>query len=474
MQVERTAMAVDYYALTMVQGYLANNMQDPAVFEFFVREQPPHRNFLVAAGLDQLLEDLEQCRFSAEDLEWLSVGGHVNEDVLEWLRDFRFTGEVHAMPEGTLCFPNEPLVRVTAPLPEAQLVESWVINRLQFQTLIASKAARCVLAAPEKRLVDFGLRRAHGLEAGLLAARASYLAGFNATSNVSAGQRFGIPVSGTMAHAFVQAHDSESASFQRFAHANPDKSVFILDTYDTEAAAHRVVELAPVLKRHGIALKGVRIDSGNLRQHAQAVRNILDSAGLNSVRIVASGNLDEWALKRLTDARAPIDAFGIGTSLSTSADVPALNCAYKLQAYAGKPRRKASEGKATWPGVKQVHRLFGNDGRMARDIVGLESEAPPSEHSLLQHQMAGGKRIGTQCSLDAMQNYVRGQLEKLPEALRSIDEDAAHPVVISEALRGLAGGVDEHQVNWSATTRSGNSIPTSPNQNRMNRVRQAR
>ena len=247
-------------------------------------------------------------------------------------------------------FADEPILRVTAPLPQAQFVETRIVNLLNFQTVIASKAARAVLVAQEKPLVDFGLRRAHGAEAGLMAARASYIAGFSATSNVLAGQRFNIPISGTMAHSFVQAHDDEISAFARFAEANPGNVVLLIDTYETEAAAEKVVRLAPELKKLGIDIQGVRIDSGDLGLHARKVRAILDEAGLREVRIFASGNLDEYLVRDLIESNAPIDAFGIGTRIDTSSDAPYLDCAYKLQEYAGRARRKRSEGKTTWPG----------------------------------------------------------------------------------------------------------------------------
>jgi len=359
-----SVLLTDLYQLTMLQGYFDQGMEESAVFEFFVRKLPPQRNFLVAAGLEQALSFLENLRFTPEELEWVSSHGAFRPPVVRYLEKLRFTGDVHAIPEGTVVFPNEPILRVTAPLPQAQLVESRLINLLHFQTLIASKAVRSVLVAPDKLLVDFGLRRAHGAEAGLLAARATYLAGFAGSATVLAAPLYGVPVYGTMAHSFIQAHDDESVAFDHFARSLPENVILLIDTYDTEAAAEKVVQVAPKLERDGIKIKGVRLDSGDLADHAFKVRRILDKGGLAHATIFASGSLDEYVLERLARKQAPIDGFGIGTHLDTSADAPYLDCAYKLVEYAGKARRKRSEGKVLWPGRKQVYRSYDEEGRM--------------------------------------------------------------------------------------------------------------
>ena len=361
-------LLTDLYQLNMIQAYLEHGETRTAVFEFFVRKLPPERGFLIAAGLEQALDFLENLRFSPEELEWLARTGRFGKDLLDHLAQLRFTGDVHAMPEGTAFFANEPILRVTAPLPQAQLIETRLINILHFQSLIAAKAARMVLSAPSKLLVDFGLRRAHGAEAGLFAARASHIAGFTGTATMLAGKLFGIPIYGTMAHSFIQAFDSEEAAFEAFARSRPENLVLLIDTYDTEEAARKVVSLAPRLKAAGIAIRGVRLDSGDLISLAKSVRRILDEGGMKEVTIFASGGIDEVELAKTAEQLAPIDGFGIGTSLTTSFDVPALDCAYKLQEYAGLPRRKRSTGKATWPGRKQVWRQYGPDGRISRDV----------------------------------------------------------------------------------------------------------
>jgi nicotinate phosphoribosyltransferase len=436
-----SALLTDLYQLNMDQAYLEHGETATAVFEFFVRNLPARRGFLLAAGLEQTLDFLENLRFSAEEIAWLKDTGRFGEDLLDYLAGFRFSGDVHAMPEGTVFFANEPIVRVTAAMPQAQLAESRLINILHFQILIASKAARMMFAAPGKTIVDFGMRRAHGAEAGLMAARASYMAGFAGTATVLAGKEFGIPIFGTMAHSFVEAFDDETAAFAAFAQSRPDNLVFLIDTYDIEAAAHKVVALAPRLKANGITIRGVRLDSGDLAVLSRKVRRILDAGGLNDVTIFASGGLDEDRLAALTKDQAPIDGFGVGTSLTTSSDVPTLDCVYKLQEYAGLPRRKRSEKKATWPGRKQVWRRYGADGRMAGDIVGRDGDRHDGE-PLLELVMRGGRRIKGAPTLDDIRQRAKEQLERLPEALRAVLPAATYPVKVAGELDALAADVD--------------------------------
>ncbi len=346
------------------------------------------------------------------------------------------------MQEGTVFFPNEPILRVTAPLPQAQLVETRIMNLLNFQTLIASKAARSVLVAGGKPLIDFGLRRAHGAEAGLLAARASYLAGFAGTSTVLAGMEYDIPIYGTMAHSFVQAHKDETTAFEHFALAQPENVTLLIDTYDTEAAAHKVVALAPSLRQQGIVVKAVRLDSGDLADHARKVRRILDEGGLPQAQILASGNLDEYQLRRLIAGEAPIDSFAVGTAMTTSADAPSLDCAYKLQEYAGRPCRKRSEGKATWPGRKQVYRQYRHDGRCDYDVVTTHNGHQPGE-PLLQPVMTKGRRLVPAPKLMELRERAATQLARLPDSLRSLECDRPYDVRISQSLQDLARVVDQ-------------------------------
>lgn len=442
MSSENSVLLTDLYQLTMLQTYHSGRMNEPAVFELFIRRLPAERGFLLAAGLEQALDFLENLQFTAEELDWLDRSGRFSPDFVASLETFRFTGEVHALPEGTVFFANEPILRVIAPLPQAQLVESRLINLIHYQTLIASKAARCVLAAPGKLLVDFGMRRAHGAEAALLSARADYLAGFAGTATVLAGLRFGIPLYGTMAHSLIQAYDSEMDAFEGFAAAQPNNVVLLIDTYDIEAAAHKVVTLAPRLSAHGITVRGVRIDSGDIAEHARRVRPILDAGGLSQAILFGSGDLDEYRLRELLAVDAPLDGFGVGTRLDASTDAPTLEMVYKLQEYAGKPRRKRSEGKATWPGRKQVYRQSGEDGVFTGDCLGLEAHPQPGQ-PLLQAVMRDGQRLAPPESLDTIRQRVRHQLAALPSALRS-NQTAPLPyaVDIAPELRQLTAQLD--------------------------------
>lgn len=437
-----TALLTDLYQLTMMQAYLDEGMDEPAVFELFVRKLPSRRNFLVCAGLEQALDFLETLSFSEAEIAWLERQGGFSPRLLEHLRHFRFTGDVEAMPEGTVFFADEPILRVTAPLSQAQLVESRLLNIVHLQTLIASKAARIVIAAGGRQLIDFGMRRAHGAEAALFAARSAWLAGFAGTATAEAGLRFGIPVFGTMAHSFVQAHARERDAFEAFARARPQRPVMLVDTYDTEAAVAKLIELFPVLAAEGIHVGGVRLDSGDLGAHARAVRAMLDAAGLTAVVVFASGNLDEDRVARLLADGAPIDGFGVGTSLGTSSDAPTLDAVYKLQWYAGAARRKRSEGKATWPGIKQVWRRYDANGFLAGDRVGLADE-PAWGEALLQPCMRAGRRLPTMPTLDEARAHCRAQLARLPEALRRLEPAPdAFPVEISAGLHALAREVD--------------------------------
>jgi nicotinate phosphoribosyltransferase len=421
----------------MLQGYFEAGMTGPAVFELFVRKLPPARNFLVAAGLEQVLEYVAGLAFAEDELAWIDGSGIFAPGFADRLAGLRFTGDIDAVPEGTVFFPNEPIVRVTAPMPEAQLLETRLVNLVHYETLVASKAARARLVAPGKRLIDFGLRRAHGAEAGLLAARASWLAGFDGTATTLAAPAFGIPVFGTMAHSFVQSHADESEAFRHFARVFPANAVLLIDTYDTVAAARRVAALAA----EGLPVRGVRLDSGDLAALAREVRSVLDAGGLARSIIFASGNLDEYRVRELVADGAPIDAFGIGTALVTSADAPALDMVYKLQEYGGRARRKRSAGKATWPGRKQVYRRYAADGALAGDAVTVEGD-PQEGTALLAPVMRGGKRIAPAPALDAIRVHAAAELARLPGALRGLEEAPPYPVEIAPALRLLAAEVD--------------------------------
>ncbi|HEX7115222.1 MAG TPA: nicotinate phosphoribosyltransferase [Steroidobacter sp.] len=437
---EASALLTDLYQLTMLDAYYRLGMEEPAVFEFFVRRLPPARNFLVAAGLEQALEYLESLAFTGEELEWLASTRLFSPTLLERLESFRFTGDVFAMREGTVFFASEPVLRIVAPLPEAQLVESRIVNLLQYQTLVASKAARCKLVAGEAQLVDFGMRRAHGAEAALLASRASYLAGFDATATVEAARRFGIPVVGTMAHSFVQAHEQELQAFENFAACHPQSVTLLIDTYETGRGARRVAQLASELRSQGVDVKAVRIDSGDLGAEAKRVRDILDSKGFKDIRILVSGGVDEYVIAALREAKAPIDAFCVGTRLSASEDAPVLDCAYKLQQYAGRPCRKRSLWKETWPGPRQVYRQYDPNGRIGRDLLACADEAKEGK-ALLQQVMVMGHRLALP-ALEDLREYCKEELATLPVTHQGLERVAYAPVKVSTRQHALAAEVD--------------------------------
>jgi len=435
-------LLTDLYQLTMLQAYWQHRMDKVAAFELFVRKLPEQRAFLVAAGLEQALDFIEQARFQDDELEWIARAGTFAPGFADWLRGMRFTGEVWAMPEGTVFFPNEPILRVVAPIAQAQWLETRILNLVHFQTVIASKAARAVLAAKGRALIDFGLRRAHGAEAGALAARAAYVAGFAGTATAIAAPRFGIPVFGTMAHSFVQAHDDEAQAFVDFAESFPNNAMLLIDTYDTVAAARKVAALAPKLAARGIRIRGVRLDSGDLDALARAVRGILDAAGLRDAAIFASGNLDEHRVAALVEAGAPISSFGVGTSLTTSSDAPFLDAVYKLQEYDGIARRKRSASKATWPGRKQVWRRTNPDHTFAGDSVRLADEAGMGT-PLLECVMRDGRRVAPSPALARLRAHCRVQLDALPDELKAMSPPwPRYPVSISPAVRMLADAVD--------------------------------
>lgn len=441
-------LMTDLYQFTMAQVYFERGMQGEAVFDLFVRTLPRTRNFLLAAGLAQVIEYLDGLRFQTAEIEFLSSLGRFSSAFLDYLAALRFSGSVIAMPEGTPFFAGEPILRVTAPLIEAQLIESRVLNLMHLQSLIASKAARFVLIASGKRLIDFGMRRAHGAEAALYGARAAYLAGFTATATVQAGELFGLPLSGTMAHSFIEAHGREQEAFRAFVNSSHAPTTLLIDTYDSERAAHRVVALMRERRAAGLPerVAAVRIDSGDFAREARVVRTILDEGDCREVGIILSGGLDEQRVQRLLQAGTPVDAFGIGTDLMVSQDAPALDMAYKLASYEGQPRRKRSPGKETLPGCKQVYRTQSSSGELLRDCIGLEHEALAGT-ALLQPVMRGGRRLMPSPTLAESRRYCQEQLQRLPAALRRLESAAAEhgaafPVQVSSQLLQLAAEFD--------------------------------
>ena len=428
------ALLTDLYQLTMLQAYQAERMHEPAVFSLFVRRLPERRNYLIACGLNDALRYLETLRFAPDALEYIASLPEFHADFIDWLADFRFTGDVHAVPEGTPLFADEPLLEIVAPLPQAQLIETFVMNQVQHQTLVASKAARVVEAAAGRAVIDFGLRRMHGTDAGLKAARAFHIAGVAGTSNVLAGQRYGIPVRGTMAHSYIQSHDDEAAAFRAFARLYPS-TILLVDTYDTLDGVRRVVELARELG-DDFDVAGIRLDSGDLSSLAIEARRILDDAGLHDVTIFASGSLDEYRIAELLARAAPIDGFGVGTRMGVSSDAPSLDTAYKLTEYAGRGRTKLSPGKDILPGRKQVFRFFDDDGVAMHDVIARADERLPAT-PLLRPVMRGGERLPDgDVSLEASRVYAAQQRDRLPARIRALEPaDPPYEVEVSNALR---------------------------------------
>ncbi len=433
---DTSALYTDLYQLTMLQAYWREDMDEPAVFDLFVRRLKD-RHYLVACGLEQALEFLETLSFSEEALDYLATQDPFEPAFLDWLADFEFTGDVYAVPEGTPVFPDEPLVEVVAPIGEAQLVETLLLNQLTFQTTIASKASRIVEAARaggEDRLVaDFGMRRTHGTDAAMKGARAAYIAGVDATSNVAAGQAYDLPITGTMAHSYVEAHDSEVEAFRAFSALYPE-TILLVDTYDTLDGVRKVIDLMDETDED-VQVRGIRLDSGDLAELAHAARRLLDEAGLTDVMIFASGGLDEHTIADLLDREAPIDGFGVGTRMGTSADQPALDSAYKLSGYAGTPRMKLATDKSNLPGRKQVVRQY-EDGTAVRDVIATEDEQTHGA-PLLERVMADGERTeaGAARPLTAVREHAAARLDELPARLRApTAANRDYNVVLSDAL----------------------------------------
>ena len=431
------ALLVDLYELTMGESYVAQGIDErPATFQLFCRNLPPGWGYLVVAGIEDALTFLEELRFGDDELSFLEETGLFSAAFLERLGGLRFTGQVRAMREGTVFFANEPVLEVTGPLLEAQVVETALVNVVHFQSLIAAKAARCVDAAGGRRLVEFGLRRAHGGQAGVEVARASYLAGFDATSDVLAGQRYGIPLAGTMAHSYVECFPSETEAFEAFTQSYPDGSTLLIDTYDTVEGARRAAEVARRLAESGGRLGSVRLDSGDLLDLSRRVREVLDGAGLPGVTIFASGNLDEHEIARLLGAGAPIDAFGVGSRLAVSDGAPSIDFVYKLVDFDGRPVLKLSADKATLPGPKQVWRRL-EDDRFAGDVITLEHEQPPAgAQPLLEPAQAG------RSTLESARAYAASQRAALPDEHRRLDS-TSYPVEISAAVAALRNAAIE-------------------------------
>lgn len=429
-------LLTDLYELTMAASYLEEGMFGEATFNLYIREHP-RRAYFVSAGLEHLKEIIPHLRFTESSIAYVASTGKFSSAFLKYLREFRFTGTVRGIPEGRIFFAQEPVLEVTAPIIEAQLLETLVLNVIQMETLIASKAARCVHAAQGKDLIDFSLRRTHGVDAGVKVARASYLAGFMGTSNMLAGKIYGIPLFGTMAHSYVTSFHSEMDSFLAFAKAFPDNVVLLIDTYDTIHGAGKAVETARLLAAQGKKVRGVRLDSGDLVQLSREVRQVLDEAGLPEVKILVSGSLDEFRLQELLEAGAPIDVFAVGTRMGVSSDAPYFDIVYKIVEYDGRPLLKLSSGKKTWVGRKQIFRFLGENGKMREDLLGLMEESYPTGEPLIETIIADGRLVHPPESLGSIRDRFKKEWETLPQPYRALDAREKYPVLISMALNDL-------------------------------------
>ncbi|MCW4029489.1 MAG: nicotinate phosphoribosyltransferase [Candidatus Bathyarchaeota archaeon] len=454
LKTQNMSLFTDYYELTMCAAYFDNQNFEPATFDLFIRRLPENRSYFLFAGLEEALEYLQTLKFTEEQLGYLTKQGF-RPDFLDYLRDFKFTGEVWAMPEGTIAFPNEPLLRVTAPIIEAQLAETFLLNSINLQTMIATKASRVVQAAKGKTVIEFGLRREPGIDAGMKVARSSYIAGCQGTSNVLAGMAYGIPVFGTMAHSFIMSYPKEIDAFRAFSKTFPNKTTLLIDTYDDIVGAEKAATVAKELEAKGHRLGGVRLDSGDLAEVSRKVRKLLDAKGLNYVNIFASGDLEEFKIAQLLEDGAPIDAFGVGTKMGTSADRPYLDGIYKLcETQNGdgsfNPIMKLSKDKITHPGRKQVYRFFSNDGNFRKDHIALTEETVEAK-PLLEKVMENGKQIKATPTLQEIRETAKANLAKLPAQYKVLTNAPAYPVELSIKLQKLIDKVrrqiTENEIN---------------------------
>jgi nicotinate phosphoribosyltransferase len=433
------ALFADLYELTMAQAYWQHGRHGEATFSMVFREYPPDRGYLVFAGLHDLLDYLERLRFTEADVAYLRSTGGFDGAFLDSLASFRFTGTVRALTEGDLCFVDEPVVEVTGPVMEAQLVETFLLNQINLQTTLATKAARVMHAAQGRALVEFAARRTQGTEAADKLARVTYMVGFAGTSNVHAAALYGMPAFGTMAHSFIMSYPTEREAFEAYADSFPDTSTMLVDTYDTLQGTRHAIGVAKRLEERGYRLRSIRLDSGDLGELAVECRNLLDAAGLDYVQVFASGGLDEIDIDALVRAGAPIDGFGVGTKLGVSADAPWTDCAYKLVEYAGEPVLKLSTGKETLAGRKQVFRITEPAGQLARDVIALAHEAPPTSDArpMLRTVMEHGVRTEPSPSLTELRARFAGEFAALPQAHKALRSPPRYRVEVSDELWAL-------------------------------------
>ncbi|MDD3579752.1 MAG: nicotinate phosphoribosyltransferase [Desulfobacca sp.] len=442
---ERLALFSDLYELTMAASYFEAEKFEEATFSLFIRQYPSDRAYFVAAGLEEVLRYLETIRFSEADLAYLESTGLFKPRFLDYLKDLRFTGEVYALPEGSIFFKDEPILEVTGPIIEAQLVETFIINAINFQTLIATKASRSSHIAGLRRLVDFSMRRTQGVDAGLKVARASYLAGFIGTSNVLAGKLYEIPIYGTMAHSYITSFEHELDAFRAFARDFPKNTILLIDTYENIAGAKKAIQVAQEMAARGEKLRGVRLDSGDMAAISIAVRRLFQEAGLDYVQIFASGGFDEFKIARVLEAGGQIDAFGVGTKMGVSADAPYFDIAYKLVKYGSRPVMKLSTGKVTLVDKKQVFRRLDDQGQMQEDTIALRDETIAEATPLLSKVMEKGQLIRPLPGLKDSRKFFLEEFARLPEKYKVLQQPPQYPVNISTALQELEGRV-EHEI----------------------------
>ena len=439
---DHPALFTDLYQLTMAQAYLQSGRTGSAIFSLYFRSYPSDRAYFVLGGVDDAVDYLESLRFTGDDLDYLAGLGLFDAGFLDYLAGLRFTGSVRAMNEGSIFFAGEPVIEVTAPVIEGQIAETCLLNRINLQTILATKASRVVHAARGRTVVDFAARRTQGAEASNKLARVAYIVGFAGTSNVLAGKLYGIPVLGTMAHSFIEAFESEEQAMRAYARSFPDDSTFLVDTYDTLEGVEKAAAVAAAMAAEGHSLDAVRLDSGDLLDLAVRSREILDRSGLPGVRIFASGGLDEFEVDRLLGAGAPIDGFGVGTKVGVSQDAPSSDCTYKLVEYDGRPTLKLSPDKATLPAAKQVYRFVDRQGRYERDVIALGSEAPPPGGApLLSEAMVGGHRVAAREALDETRHRFATEFARLPEDLRALRSPGMYTVETSAKLASLTRSV---------------------------------
>jgi len=437
-RIENLALLTDLYELTMAASYFDHQMFAPATFSLFIRNYPPYRRYFVSAGLADVLSYLQDLKFTPEDLEYLEETELFKPEFLSYLDEFRFRGDVYAIPEGRLFFVNEPLLEVTASLIEAQIVETFIINIINFQSMIATKASRCIHAAWPRKLVDFSLRRTHGADAGLKAARASFIGGFIGTSNVLAGKIYGIPIFGTMAHSFITSFEDEIDAFRAFAHTFPEDTVLLVDTYDTLSGTRIAAEVGKEMALEGMELKGVRLDSGDIARLSKEVRGILRKEGFAEATIFASGGFDEYKIKRVLDQGGDVDSFGVGTKMGVSADAPYFDMAYKMVQYAGHSVLKLSPGKMTLASDKQVFRFSTTKGKLERDVIGLRDDILTEGEPLLKKVMGNGEITAELPSLSQIQKSFLDEFSLLDKKYKSIDKEGKeYPVGLSLRLKSL-------------------------------------